>query len=163
MAVVSDTSPLRALNHLGLLPVLGLMFERVYLPSPVAAELAVTVDGTPPIDIAKSAFIEVRAPGPAALSRAPAGIDPGETQAIALATELGIGLILMDDDAGRRAALRVGLLVVGVLGLVLEAKRLGHLPAVGPSVIRLRAELGFRLSESLVQSALARANERPPA
>ena len=56
------------------------------------------------------------------------------------AVEQGIRRVCMDDRKGRRAALAVGLDVVGSLGLLARAKQLGIVPAVRPLVDRLSNE-----------------------
>jgi predicted nucleic acid-binding protein len=64
--VVSDTSPLRALAHLSLLPVLGQLFHEVVVPPAVAAEVTVGRPKLPPLDLSPFAFIRkqaVRDPG----------------------------------------------------------------------------------------------------
>lgn len=46
------------------------------------------------------------------------GLDPGETEAIGLALELGIGTVIMDERKGRRAAAQLGLRTIGTLALL---------------------------------------------
>jgi hypothetical protein len=57
-------------------------------------------------------------------------LDPGEPEAIAL--ELNADLILMDERRGRFMARRLGLEVIGVLGVLVRAKRKGHLDELKP-------------------------------
>lgn len=68
-------------------------------------------------------------------------------------------LILLDEREGRHAAQRLGLHVIGVVGILLEAKVNGILDAVRPHLRSLRQTAGFYLSESLYQHALALAGE----
>jgi hypothetical protein len=67
----------------------------------------------------------------------------GEAAAIALAVELKADLVLLDEQDGRRAAQRMGLRPLGVLGILLEAKKRGHIPVVKPLVADLRQTAGF--------------------
>lgn len=53
---------------------------------------------------------------------------------------------------------RAGLVVIGALGVLVIAKRVGLLPALGPLIEQLRAG-GHRLSESAVADALTAAGE----
>ena len=69
-----------------------------------------------------------------------AALDSGEAAVIHLALERGIRRVCMDDRKGRRAALAVGLDVVGSLGLLARAKQLGVISAVRPFVDRLSSE-----------------------
>jgi predicted nucleic acid-binding protein len=60
--VVSDTSPLRALAHLGLLDLLGTMFGEVYVPPGVIAELQIPRRRFPSLDLSAVTSIRVQAP-----------------------------------------------------------------------------------------------------
>ena len=59
----------------------------------------------------------------------------GEREAIALAIELRADLIILDDLPARRVAKEAGLNVIGAVGVLLGAKRVGLID-------RLRPELG---------------------
>lgn len=67
-------------------------------------------------------------------------LDTGEAAVIQLALEQGIEWVCMDDRKGRRAALAVGLKVVGSLGLLVMAKKLGIVPEIRPIIDRLMSE-----------------------
>src|SRR5437879_1924458 len=96
--VVCDTSPIRALAQLDLLEILPRLFERVLIPPAVEAELAVVVVGTPLLTSARLPFVSVRAPRDAALvTRLRMTLDPGESEAIALAVEVRPDVLLVDD------------------------------------------------------------------
>jgi predicted nucleic acid-binding protein len=147
--VVSDTSPVRALAHLGLTHLLGALFDRVLIPPAVLAELSrVGIDlsapsGPPP-------WLEVRAPadaqGVADLLRE---LDRGESEAITLAIEVGSTELLIDESDGRQVARRMGLEPVGVIGLLIRAKARGHPVVVLPLLDRLQSELNFFISAAL--------------
>lgn len=79
----------------------------------------------------------------------PDDLDAGESEAIALAIELKAGLILMDERKGTDVARALGLATVGVVGVLLEAKRAGHLEAVMPLIDQLVTDLGFFVSRPL--------------
>lgn len=86
-------------------------------------------------------------------------LDRGESESIALALELGAGLLLLDEREGRHAAQRLGIKVVGVVGVLLEAKSHGVIPYIRPHLDALRQNAGFYLKESLYQSVLVLAKE----
>jgi hypothetical protein len=153
--VVSDTSPIRALAHLDLLDSLPALFGEVWVPPAVAGELAAASVALP----GEPAF-RVRAPGNANLvRRLRTNLDPGESEAIALAVEVDADLILIDEARGRAVAESLGLEPRGALGILVRAKAAGIVPAVAPLIVRLRAELNFRLSDDLVAGVLALAGE----
>jgi predicted nucleic acid-binding protein len=83
----------------------------------------------------------------------------GEASAIALDLELQADDLLMDERLGRREAGRLGLPVVGILGILLIAKQRNLIPQVKPIVDTLVQEVGFRVSSQLYQRILSLANE----
>ena len=85
---------------------------------------------------------------------AAATVDAGEAAVIQLARERGIALVCMDDRKARRAALAVGLLVTGSLGLLARAKILGLTAAIRPFVERAMGE-GVWYDSALVRRVLA--------
>lgn len=84
----------------------------------------------------------------------------GEAESIPLALELDANLVLLDEKEGRRAAQRLGLYVVGIVGILLEAKSDGTVDEVRPHLDGLRQMARIYLSESLYQHTLAMAGER---
>ncbi len=148
--VVSDTSAIAALVHLGLAPVLQSLFAEVFIPPAVAQELKSPRGPRPVVDVAEIQFIKVKAPSDAArVMQLRADLDAGESEAIVLAIELAADWILMDEDRGRRMAIDLGLQTTGVFGILVRAKRNGLIEAVLPLLDRLVREIEFRISTGL--------------
>jgi predicted nucleic acid-binding protein len=87
-------------------------------------------------------------------------MDEGEAAAIALALELGFQQILMDERDGRVKARAIGLRPVGVLGILLRAKRDGRLDSIEGARAALRHEAGFFIANQLFEAILVEAGER---
>ena len=66
---------------------------------------------------------------------------------------------MLDEKEGRHAAERLGLKTVGVVGILLEAKKNGLVDSVRPHLDVLREVAGFYLKESLYRHVLALAGE----
>ena len=105
--------------------------------------------------------IQVRVPS--VLDSATQGVlrrlDAGEREAIALAKSLPPPLLLLlDDQAGRNAAKKLGQPVTGLVGLLLLAKRQGLVPAVVPLLEQVR-QAGYWLSDEVLSVAKTLASE----
>jgi predicted nucleic acid-binding protein len=68
-------------------------------------------------------------------------------------------LVLIDESAGRSAAKKEGLVVIGVLGVLLEAKHQGLIGAVGPLLDQLQIRYHFFIGEQLRRQVLQAAGE----
>ena len=154
--VVSDAGPLIALGRLDLLALLPALFTQVQVPQAVLAECQARPEN---VDAGRiRAAVDQRWLTPCdATPIVKEGLDLGERAAIARAVEIGAGL-LADDRAARQYAFSLGLVVVGTLGVLVQAKRAGHVATIGPLIELLRAG-GQRLSHAAVAQALAAAGE----
>ncbi|MDB6117481.1 MAG: hypothetical protein JWO08_1262 [Verrucomicrobiaceae bacterium] len=131
MVVISDTSPLTALLLAGREEWLRALFDRVVIPPAVQRELLRAHTALP-------SWIEVVAPSAIPNSVREAELDAGETEAIAVALELQPDMLLIDERLGRRLAIRHGLPVTGLLGLVVLAKRRSLISELVPVVRELQ-------------------------
>ena len=85
-------------------------------------------------------------------------LDAGEREAISLARELRADWLLIDERIGHGVAARLGIPSIGVLGVILEAKRVGFLDAVRPVVDHLRQNRFF-ISDPLYELILRQSGE----
>jgi uncharacterized protein len=158
--VVSDASPLIGLAAVGQLDLLQHLYGEVVIPAEVHRELTTSSDAPGAAQVESASWIRVQAVQNRSLVDALSlQLDVGEAEAIALAVEVEAELLLMDERRGRSAAVRLGRRVVGVLGVLIEAKRSGHLPAVQPVLEALTVQAGFRFSEQLRRQVLEAAGE----
>lgn len=153
--VISDTSPIRALQRVEQLNLLQQLFGQVLVPPAVRDELASSPRHPDVIDVTKYPFITVRAPSDhAAVAALRHTLDAGEAEAIALAQEFHAEAILMDESRGRTAAQQRGLRPVGVLAILAEAKQKRLIVEARPILDRLRNEFRFFVSEELYAAFL---------
>jgi predicted nucleic acid-binding protein len=159
--VISNTSPITNLAAVGQLAILQRLYETVFIPDAVYTEL-ITGDSAPPggTEVQTLSWIETKTVTNQALVTAlQMELDPGEAAAIALAVELKADLLLLDERRGRTVAARFGLRFVGLLGLLIEAKRTGCLAAVKPILEDLVMKAGFWVSQQLYTRVLEAAGE----
>lgn len=86
-------------------------------------------------------------------------LDAGEAEVIALAMEIKADLVLLDERRARKIASRVGLKVMGLLGVLIEAKRKKLLPAVKPVLDAMIQKAGFRVGDELYERVIKEAGE----
>ena len=151
MTIVSNTSALIALDHLGDLELIPEVFgSGILIPPAVVRELR--GESVP-------SWIEVRSlQHPFGTKILQASLGAGESEAIGLAMEVGAGLTLLDDKAARRLALVLGLPILGTLGLLLRAKEMGLIKEIRPKLIALRT-LPFHIAPRLFEAVLKDARE----
>ena len=161
MIVVSNTSPIIALACAGKLELLRAVYSEIVVPDAVFEEVTVAGAGEPGArEVAEAPWIKRQPVRNAPLVTALRfELDAGEAEAIALAVESGADLVLLDERLGRRAAQRLGLTVVGTLGVLIAAKDRGVLAAVRPVLDALRADAGFWIADELYNAVIKAANE----
>jgi len=165
MPIVSNTSPILNLAIIGQLDLLRQQFAEVLIPFAVRAELKpeTTFPGAMAVQQAlETEWLHVAELKDVRLARALAlDLDEGEAAAIALALELGAERILMDEHDGRVKAKALGLRPIGLLGVLLRAKREGALDSVEAAMQMLRQQAGFLIADDLFDQVLREAGEQP--
>lgn len=161
MIVVSNTSPIINLAAIGRLNLLQQLYGKVVIPQSVYDEIVVSGSGQAgSFEVSNLDWLETRSAADVALvALLQVELDSGEADAIALAVELKADLILMDERKGRKIAGRVGLRCVGLLGVLIEAKRTGLVSIVRPIVDDLIGRAGFWIGPDLYQRVLQAADE----
>ncbi|MFH2113753.1 MAG: DUF3368 domain-containing protein [Spirochaetota bacterium] len=85
-------------------------------------------------------------------------LDKGEKQTFVHALAFPGSLVIMDEKIGRNMAEYLGLKVVGTLGILVKAKRLGMIQSFRQEVSRM-IEAGIRYSPQLVETLCAQLGE----
>jgi uncharacterized protein len=164
MIVISDTSPITNLAAIGQLDLLRQIYGTIVIPLAVYREMAAagkTVPGS--IEVQTLPWIQTQTLGNVQraidLQVSHDQIDVGEAEAIVLALELKADVLLMDERRGRALANTYALNVIGLLGVLLQAKRNGMIPAVKPLMDQLIEQADFRVSPALYNLVLQSASE----
>lgn len=155
MIAASDTSPLSYLSLLGEADLLAALFDEVWIPPSVAAEL--TRPGTPQ---AVGAWLEAQpawlrlaeTPDTSTLPPTPR-LHRGEQEVIALGITLKPDFLLLDDRAARRVAHDLGLPMMGTLAALEIGARRGLVDL--PSALARLAKTNFRASPELLRRLLS--------
>jgi predicted nucleic acid-binding protein len=156
--VVSDTTPLNYLILIGKIDVLPRLFNKVLIPPAVIRELGHPRTPAPVSAWARSLpqWVDVVAPQ----TELHLGLGAGEDEAISLAVELGLA-ILMDEQAGWAVAEKRGVLVLGTLAILNIADANGWLEF--EDAISQLSATNFRFSEALLEKVrrIVRARKAP--
>ena len=144
---VLDCACLIGLERIGRLDLLPALLEPIMAPPAVVQEFGSRPDWITEVTPADRGMV-------AALRLI---VDRGESEAITLAYEKGVRLII-DDSKGRLVAQRLGIAVTGTVGLIVKAKVEGLVAAAAPLLDALEAR-EFRISSALRAEALRLAGE----
>jgi uncharacterized protein len=157
--VICNTSPLQYLHQIGQLRILPALAGSIIVPTSVRDELdAGIAKGVDLPKIESLSWIRICAPISVKAVSLITDLGPGESQVLMMALEIPGSVALLDDALARRVAIARGISIKGTLGLLLDAKRAGHITTVKPSLDRLQV-LGFRLAEPTRKSVLKLAGE----
>jgi predicted nucleic acid-binding protein len=141
MIVVSDTSAISNLAEVRQLELLQKLYGELVIPCAVYQELlntdknsltASAIDGIKWIKVQSITNNHL-------LDNLNLILDQGEAEAITLALEIQAERIIIDERKGRNEALKLGLKVTGILGVLIAAKKQGFIVAVKPILDQLRA------------------------
>lgn len=159
MIVVSDTSAISNLLIIGRIDLLRQLYRRVVIPETVADELRVIA--THRTALGELDWIEtVELRDKALYTLLIETLDKGEAEAIGLSVELSADLLLIDERDGRAAASNLGIDIIGIAGVLVEAKRVGLLQLVKPELEKLATDAGFWISPGLVAEVLSSVGEQ---
>ena len=108
MTVVSNASPIINLDAVGHLDLLQELYDEVLIPPAVYEEVTAAPEKPGARAVQGEDWITHRSlKRPRLASALLDELDPGEAQAIALAVETDVELLLLDEQAGRHAACRL--------------------------------------------------------
>ena len=141
-AVVSDSTCLIGLERIGELNILPALFDPIIIPPEVEREFGTKFSWLQTENLTSNLLV-------AALRLV---MDAGEAEAIALASEKSC-LLISDDKQARAAAKRLGVAVIGTVGILVRAKQSGVVSVIKPILDDLELN-GFFISRALREEAL---------
>ena len=162
MTAASNSSVLIALSSLGKLALVQERFPSgILIPNAVWREVVEEGASRPGArEVAEAEWIKVQdVAKDGALPLLLADLDEGEAEAILLAVQIGAETILLDERVARATARKLGLAVLGTVGILLWAKRTGRIPDLRAALEALQSEARFHLDASLVARAVKESGE----
>jgi len=145
--IVSDSTTLIILLDLNKLDLLTNLFHKIIIPKAVYQEITFKK----PIE--ETGLIEVKQPtNKETLEALNIVLDQGESEAIALALELELGLII-DEKKGRKIAINRGLKIIGLLGIIYLNVTKGFLSITqAKDFLSDAIEHGYRINQKLIDN-----------
>lgn len=156
MIVVSNSSPLISLARLGEIGILQRLYGEIWIPQAVWNEIVIEGEGRPGAEeVRQSNWIRCESISNVHLVRVlQRELGLGESEAIVLAVEKNADLLIIDERLGRKVASYLGLNIIGVVGLLVEAKHRGIIKSVKAYLDRLQKKANFRISAPLYSKVL---------
>lgn len=142
-----------------MLHVLPALAKPITVPPSVQEELRIGRElGLNLPDLRSLDWIVVRLPSSSVVLPLVTDLGPGEREVLALALETPDSICVLDDALARQVARTLQLRFTGTLGVLIDAKRGGLLPAIRPLLEQLDS-LGFRLAAHTRRAILKLAGE----
>lgn len=157
--VIADTSALVYLHRIGQLHLLKEYYREILVPSAVAAELEQGKSkGAVVPSLDNYTWIEVKEVQYSKVIPLVTDLGPGELEVILLGIEIKDSLVILDDLMARRVARMMDLKVIGILGIILKAKREGRIDSMSQALESLQQQ-GMWISEALARQLIKAAGE----
>jgi hypothetical protein len=153
--LVCDTTLLLYLGRIGQVKLLFELYQPVYVPEEVAWELQIGRSlRSDTIDPQQYDWMIPAKVEPEMLARLPTNrLGSGERAVIAYAYANQGSVAGLDDRLARLFAESLNLKVVGLVGILIKAKRCGNIPSLAPLLADLQSQ-GFRMNQSLYEETL---------
>lgn len=158
MIVVSDTTALTNLLKIGEADLLRELFGVIIIPVAVEKELRKIAQHAQ--FLSENDWVLVEKPAnQLAVRKLRTSLGEGESEAIILAKERNADYLIIDELKGRAKAKEMGVKIIGLLGVLIEAKRENILPQIKPLLERLQSEANFFVNPQLFIRILEIAGE----
>lgn len=158
--VISNTTPLIALCHVGLLDVLKKIYGEIMIPQAVYQELSEKKESIckKQVDCSLNWIHVEKIENQMAKSMFKAQLHDGEVEVMILAIEKNADTVIIDDANAKKHAKYLKLPVTGTLGVLIKAKRQGYISELKPIIQEMRNN-DIYISEDLMKICLEQVNE----
>ncbi len=146
--IVTNTGPLLAFSKMQVFEIIGKLPFEFICPAEVESEILVGAKQGYDVEIPDWLKVENLQSNLSPI--AVASLDIGEAAVIQLALEQSIETVCIDELKGRRAALAVGLKIVGSLGLLGKSKTLGIINEIKPYIEKAK-DNGIFYDDNLIR------------
>jgi len=158
---VVNASPVITLAKAGYLQLFDQLSPEILIPKPVVDEILAGPSEDPAKKAIESGWGKVVTPGPTPGVILEWGVGAGESSVLALSLSEAGRTAVLDDAAARSCARALGVSFLGTLAVVLRAKHAGLVESA-VSVMRALKQVGFRLDDRTLRTALEQINETWP-
>ena len=156
--VIVNSTPVIGLANIGKLDILRQMYGAITIPQAVFDEIK-----SPSVQRQVNAnrdWIRVEQISDTSQKQMyRAKLHAGEVEVMILAQEKKADLVILDDNAAKKTAKFLGLRVIGILGILVLAKKRGYIKEVSPVLGALKRD-GFFVSNDLCDLVLRQADEK---
>ena len=153
-SIISDTTTLIILGKLDRYDLLENLFKKIYIPQEVMREISKKPDGVYEKIVSHHLFERKYISNLVLFGLLDGILDTGESEAIVLAKELNL-ILLIDEKKGRTVAKNMGLEIIGLLGiLILNVKKKNISKDEAVAVLEEIKDLKFKISKRLEESFL---------
>ncbi len=156
--IVSNTTPLINFYSIERLDILEKLFGKIVIPEAVAKEIKEKGKKFKGVEeVLHSNFIEIqKIKNDTFSNNLKIDLDDGEAEAIVLAKELKIRLILLDELSARSLSKYHELDALGTIGCLILAKEKGIIITIKPFLNGIREKGNFWIKDTLYQSIISR-------
>jgi predicted nucleic acid-binding protein len=156
---VVNTLPLQYLFRIHRFQLLKDLFEAVLVAEGVRTELEQGRSlGFQVPDLSQVTWVQVLAAAPGPLPPALEYLGQGEAETILIAKQQKAEWVVLDDWEARRVTRKLGIQIIGTIGILAMAKEQGLIAAVKPLIANL-TDVGFWLSAKVQRDILELAGE----
>lgn len=155
--VIANTTPLIALANIGQLDLFQKLYGEIIIPDAVFEE----IKSEPAKSlVAQNSWIKtISVQDDSERKLYSPRLHAGEIEVMMLAKELAADLLIIDDNAAKKTAKFLDFAVTGSLGVLVRAKKEGHIESIKPVVKDLLLD-GVYISDRILEMALKAADEK---